>query len=102
MRPSRHRAAGRGRRPRLSSRRPRPSKEQRMGTWLDAALDYVPQWLDYQMRQSEQPGCVVAVAQEGEIRLERAFGLADLQRGIPLTPRHRFRVASHSNSLPAA
>jgi CubicO group peptidase (beta-lactamase class C family) len=73
-----------------------------MGTWLDAALEYIPRWLDYQMRQTEQPGCVIAVAKEGEILLERAYGMADLRRGIALTPRHRFRVASHSKSFTAA
>ena len=26
--------------------------------WLAPALDYIPQWLDYQMRVSDQPGCV--------------------------------------------
>jgi CubicO group peptidase (beta-lactamase class C family) len=73
-----------------------------MGTWLDAALDYIPRWLDYQMRQSEQPGCVIAVAKGGEILLDRAIGKADLRHGTALTPRHRFRVASHSKSFTAA
>ena len=36
------------------------------------------------------------------IVLERAFGHADLASGNPLTPRHRFRVASHSKSYTAA
>src|SRR5579859_5108227 len=73
-----------------------------MSGWLDAALDYIPQWLDYQMRQSEQPGCVIAVAKQGEVLLDRAFGRADLSTGEALTPRHRFRVASHSKSFTAA
>jgi len=30
-----------------------------MDKWLKAALDYLPQWLDFQFRQSEQPGCVL-------------------------------------------
>ena len=29
--------------------------------WLKAALDYISRWLDYQMRATEQPGCVIAV-----------------------------------------
>jgi CubicO group peptidase (beta-lactamase class C family) len=73
-----------------------------MASWLDAALDYIPHWLDYQMRQNEQPGCVIAVVREGELILERAFGSADLRGGEALTPRHRFRVASHSKSFTAA
>jgi CubicO group peptidase (beta-lactamase class C family) len=73
-----------------------------MAAWLEAALDYIPRWLDYQMRQSEQPGCVIAIASRGRIVLDRAFGLADLGRDTALTPRHRFRVASHSKSFTAA
>ncbi|MEI9985579.1 MAG: serine hydrolase domain-containing protein [Aliidongia sp.] len=73
-----------------------------MGTWLEVALDYIPRWLDYQLRQSEQPGCAIAIVHEGELVLERAFGLADLPSGEVLTPRHRFRVASHSKSFTAA
>ena len=33
---------------------------------------------------------------------ERAFGVADLTTGEELTPRHRFRVASHSKTFTAA
>jgi CubicO group peptidase (beta-lactamase class C family) len=65
-----------------------------MAAWLDAALDYVPRWIEFQMRLHEQPGCVIAVAYRGRLVLEQAFG--------PLTPRHRFRVASHSKSFTAA
>lgn len=70
--------------------------------WLDAALDYVPSWIAFQLRMSGQPGCVVAIAHEGRIVLERAFGVADLSTGEELTIRHRFRVASHSKSFTAA
>jgi CubicO group peptidase (beta-lactamase class C family) len=73
-----------------------------MNSWLDAALDYIPHWLDYQMRQTEQPGCVMAIAHAGTIRLDRAFGMADRRQATALTPRHRFRVASHSKSFTAA
>jgi D-alanyl-D-alanine carboxypeptidase len=73
-----------------------------MYRWLNSALDYIPQWIEFQMRQSEQPGCVIAIAYKGQIVLEQAFGHADLSSGEPLTPRHRFRVASHSKSFTAA
>ncbi len=32
-----------------------------MGKWLKVALDYIPQWLEFQC-EHEQPDCVVAVA----------------------------------------
>jgi CubicO group peptidase (beta-lactamase class C family) len=73
-----------------------------MDNWLKPALDYIPQWLEYQLRDAEQPGCVIAVAHKARIVLDRAFGFADLVSREPLTPRHRFRVASHSKSFTAA
>ena len=73
-----------------------------MDRWIGAALDYIPRWLEYQMRLSEQPGLALAVAWRGQVVLEQAFGHADALRGVPLTPRHRFRVASHSKSFTAA
>jgi CubicO group peptidase (beta-lactamase class C family) len=73
-----------------------------MDDWLQPALDYIPQWLDYQMRDTEQPGCVIAVAHRGKVVLEQAWGYADIVDRVPLTPRHRFRVASHSKSFTAA
>jgi len=73
-----------------------------MKDWLGAALDYIPQWLGYQMRETEQPGCVVAIVHKGEVILEHALGHVDIVNREPLTPRHRFRVASHSKSFTAA
>ncbi len=73
-----------------------------MQKWLAPALDYISRWMEFQMRMSQQPGCVIAIAHKRRIVLEQAFGQADLARGIPLTPRHRFRVASHSKSYTAA
>ena len=55
-----------------------------MESWLYAALDYIPRWIDYQMRLGGQPGCALAVAHKGRIVLERAFGSADLGTGKPL------------------
>ena len=69
--------------------------------WLAPALAYIPQWLSYQMRTTEQPGCVLAIAYQGAVVLDVAFGWADRVAGEALTPRHRFRVASHSKSFTA-
>ncbi|MBN9062382.1 MAG: serine hydrolase [Rhizobiales bacterium 65-9] len=73
-----------------------------MDKWLSAALEYVPQWLDFQMEQAEAPGCSLAIARDGKVIFEKVFGSADLRAKTPLTPRHRFRVASHSKSFTAA
>ena len=39
--------------------------------WLAPALAYIPQWLGYQMRATEQPGVTLAVAYKG-----REFSIA--------------------------
>jgi CubicO group peptidase (beta-lactamase class C family) len=70
--------------------------------WLNPALDYIPSWIEFQMRQSGLPGSTIAMAHRGRIILEHAFGCADLASGEALTPRHRFRVASHSKAFTAA
>jgi len=73
-----------------------------MESWLKAALGYVPQWLGHQMRLTEQPGAVLAIAHKGKLVFEQAFGKADVPGDVTLSPRHRFRVASHSKSFTAA
>jgi D-alanyl-D-alanine carboxypeptidase len=70
--------------------------------WLKAALDYVPDWLAFQLERHRQPGCSIAIAQGQQIVAERALGVADMRTGKPLTPRHRFRIASHSKSFTAS
>ncbi len=67
---------------------------------LAAALDYLPRWLAFQLRATEQPGCSVAVAYHG--RRVAQFALGTAGDGAALTPRHRFRVASHSKTFTAA
>ena len=70
-----------------------------MDKWLSAALDYIPRWIEHQMRIHEQPGCSFALVQHGKLAAEFALGQA--APGVALTPRHRFRVASHSKTFTA-
>jgi CubicO group peptidase (beta-lactamase class C family) len=70
-----------------------------MDSWLKAGLAYALEWIGFQMRVTELPGCVVAIAQNGKTVFEHAFGHADQGKGVTLTTRHRFRVASHSKSF---
>lgn len=72
-----------------------------MTDWLDAALAYAGGWLEYQMQASALPGCVLAVAKGQDLLFERAYGVSDLFTSEVLTPRHRFRVASHSKTFTA-
>src|SRR6267378_4318916 len=70
--------------------------------WQQPAIDYIRSWIDFQMRTSQQPGCITAIAHRGKVIAEFAFGEANLATGEKLTPRHRFRIASHSKSFTAA
>ena len=73
-----------------------------MEPWLRSAVDYIADWLEFQSLGSEQPGCIIAIAHRGKIIAEHAFGQANLDTGETLTPRHRFRIASHSKAFTAA
>jgi CubicO group peptidase (beta-lactamase class C family) len=73
-----------------------------MEAWQQPATDYIRSWLEFQMRQSQQPGCIIAIAHRGKVVAEYALGHANLETGEKLTPRHRFRIASHSKSFTAA
>src|SRR5262249_61161749 len=73
-----------------------------MEPWLRPAIDYIRDWLQFQLDSSLQPGCIIAVAYHGEIVAEHAFGIADVATSETLTPRHRFRIASHSKAFTAA
>lgn len=73
-----------------------------MQDWLAPALDTIASWLAFQVRALERPGCVLAMRHGEKLVLETAFGHANLATREALTPRHRFRVASHSKSFTAA
>lgn len=47
------------------------------------------------------PGAAVLVSEYGETVIERCYGSADLEHGVPITPRTRFELASVSKSFTA-
>ena len=73
-----------------------------MEPWVKPAIDYFRLWMDFQIRSSQQPGCIMAIAHRGKVVSEFALGHANLVTGEKMTPRHRFRIASHSKSFTAA
>src|SRR3979490_677298 len=73
-----------------------------MEAWQQPAIDYIRSWLEFQLQASQRPGCVIAIAHRGKVVAEHAFGYANLETGEKLTPRHRFRIASHTKSFTAA
>ncbi len=50
----------------------------------------------------DSPGCVCAVMRDGEVVYNRAFGMANLELDVPLTPQSVFSIASVSKQFAAA
>ncbi len=68
---------------------------------LRDGVAYVDQWMAYQQERREIPGVVVAIRHEDQLLLSQGYGYADMERAIPMTPRHVFRIASHSKTFTA-
>jgi CubicO group peptidase (beta-lactamase class C family) len=68
---------------------------------LQDALAYVDRWIEYRQRTLAVPGVAIAVGLGDRVVLSRAYGLADVERGTPLTTGHSFRIASQSKMFTA-
>jgi CubicO group peptidase (beta-lactamase class C family) len=51
--------------------------------------------------KSDSPGCTLAVIRDGEIVHKRGYGMADLERNVPLSPRSVFDLGSTSKQFVA-
>ena len=52
--------------------------------------------------RSESPGCALGVYRDGAIAYSRGYGMADLERRVPITPRTIFDIGSTSKQFTAA
>jgi CubicO group peptidase (beta-lactamase class C family) len=52
-------------------------------------------------KSQESPGCTVAVAEGGKTLLSRAYGMADLEHDVPITPSTIFEAGSVSKQFTA-
>ena len=52
--------------------------------------------------KKDSPGCALAVMREGKVIYSRAYGMADLDHDLPITPASVFHVASISKQFTAA
>lgn len=50
----------------------------------------------------DRPGCAVGIAREGQVLLTRAYGMADLEHSVPLSPSTIFEAGSVSKQFAAA
>ena len=64
-------------------------------------LDYFGSYLAFRQRFSRIPGVQAAVHIGGELAFSEAYGAADVEREVPLTTAHLFRIASHSKTFTA-
>ncbi len=55
-----------------------------------------------QWDKPDSPGCTCAVMRDGEVVYSRAFGMANLEHDVPLTPQSAFNVGSVSKQFTAA
>jgi CubicO group peptidase (beta-lactamase class C family) len=65
---------------------------------LEARVDEVFR----QYASSDAPGCTIGVAQNGRVLLERAYGMADLERNVPLAAGSILEAGSVSKQFTAA
>ena len=51
--------------------------------------------------QASTPGAAVIVVRHGQVLLDKGYGLADVARRVPITPRTAFDIASVSKPFTA-
>lgn len=68
---------------------------------LQEVLTYYRSWLAFRQRFLRVPGVQAAVFADGAVAFGAAYGLADIERAVPLTEQHLFRIASHSKTFTA-
>jgi D-alanyl-D-alanine carboxypeptidase len=71
------------------------------GNPLRAGVAYADRWLEYRRESRDLPGLVAAVQHHGEPLLSKGYGFACLESATAMTPRHVFRIASHSKTFTA-
>ena len=68
---------------------------------LKRAADFLDSWLSLRAGQVDLPGFSIAVGYKDKVIFQGAYGLADIERGERLTPKHLFSISSQSKMLTA-
>ena len=66
-----------------------------------AALKALDATLEQEMEELRAPGAAIAVVMDGRVLYRKAFGVASVETGQPLTPDMLFRIGSTTKSLTA-
>lgn len=64
-------------------------------------LRLLDEWTRTQLEYSGLPGLVVGIVHDQEVVWLKAYGMADVERGVPMRTDTLFRVASHSKMFTA-
>jgi CubicO group peptidase (beta-lactamase class C family) len=75
----------------------RPTARPTRGVEHDAEVDAI-----FSRFTSTTPGCAVAVSVGGQVVIEKAYGMADLEHDIPIKPDTIFEIGSASKQFTAA
>lgn len=65
------------------------------------ASSYLDSWLSFRQNHLRIPGVQAAVLFDDDVAFSGAYGHADIASGTSMTPRHLFRIASHSKTFTA-
>jgi D-alanyl-D-alanine carboxypeptidase len=71
------------------------------GARLRQGAEYAGRWIAYQQAVRDIPGVVVGIRWGNETVLLEAHGKADIERDVPMSTEHIFRIASHSKTFTA-
>lgn len=68
---------------------------------LATAGRIVDAWLPLKLAYDRVPGASVGITHRGKLVYANGFGLADVENGVPVTPKTAFRIASNSKTFTA-
>ena len=66
-----------------------------------AALEVFDTWVDWTVRNREQPSVAIGIVYDQELVFAKGYGYADIAKKIPATPDTAYRIASISKTFTA-
>ena len=69
---------------------------------VTAQADPIDDYVALQMRRQHLPGVSLAVVQDGRVVKQQAYGFADLEQKVPVTPDTVFEIGSITKQFVAA
>lgn len=79
----------------------KPVSQAIESAYLSDATNFIETWLNHYFPQLNQPSLSLAIAHNGKVIYQKAWGYANIEKQEAATPQHIYRVASHSKSFTA-